>query len=136
MTMRSAAPLSIMAFPMTAASAMTMPIEPATLPKAVATRVIFVASSPGASRLMVKAATVSAMNAFIRSARMRPITTPIPTTRITKGCKSIRSIPDDPKRAVSASASPPRVRGDPGSGTPCPPPNEIQVGERSADERL
>src|SRR5207253_816909 len=49
-TIRSAAPLSIIACPAIAASAITIPMVPAVRPKPSATRAIFAAGSPGASR--------------------------------------------------------------------------------------
>src|SRR2546430_16190944 len=59
-TIRSAAPLSIIAWPAIAASAITMPMVPAVRPKPSATRAIFAAGSPGASRLTTIAAGISA----------------------------------------------------------------------------
>ncbi len=92
-TMRSAAPLSISALPMIAARAITMPMAPATVPKACATRVILTARSPGAMRLTTNAAMMSARKAFVRSTRIRLMTTATPTTRTTRGYKSIRRLP-------------------------------------------
>jgi len=85
-TIRSAAPLSIIAWPAIAASAITMPMVPAVRPKPSATRAIFAAGSPGASRLTTIAAATSARNAFRRSPRIPPRIVAIPTSRISKGC--------------------------------------------------
>src|SRR5947199_153411 len=84
-TIRSAAPLSIIAFPAIAARAMTIPIVPAVRPKPSATRAIFTAGSPGASRPTTIAAVTSARNAFRRSPRRPSRIAVIPTSRISHG---------------------------------------------------
>ena len=86
LTIRSAAPLSIIACPAIAASAMTIPMVPAVRPNPSATRAIFTAGSPGASRLTTIAAVTSARNALSRSSRIAPRIVAIPTRRITAGC--------------------------------------------------
>src|SRR5438105_6434919 len=85
-TIRSAAPLSIIAWPAIAASAITMPMVPAVRPKPSATRAIFAAGSPGASRLTTIAAAIRARNALRRSPRIPPRIVAIPTSRISRGC--------------------------------------------------
>src|SRR3954471_6501653 len=85
-TMRSAAPLSVIAVPMMAASAMTMPMLPAVRPNASATREIFTACSPGARKLTTIAAPTSARNAFSRRPMIAPMITTMPISRMTKGC--------------------------------------------------
>ena len=86
LTIRSAAPLSIIAWPAIAASAMTIPIVPAVRPNPSATRAIFTAGSPGASRLTTIAAVTSARNAFRRRPRIPPRIVAIPTSRMSRGC--------------------------------------------------
>ncbi len=77
-TMRSAAPLSIMQRPITAAKAMTMPMLPAVRPNASATRVVRSGSGPGESTLTRKAAVINDRKAFTRRTRIMPTTTAMP----------------------------------------------------------
>ena len=85
-TMRSAAPLSVIAVPMIAASAITMPMLPAVRPNASATREIFTACSPGARKLTTIAAPMRARNALRRRPTIPPMITTMPTSRMTNGC--------------------------------------------------
>ena len=84
-TIRSAAPLSIRHLPVMEARAMTIPMAPATEPKASATRVTFAAISPGDNRLTSRAAVINARKAFIRSTRIIPTTTTMAIARIRNG---------------------------------------------------
>ncbi len=91
-TIRSAAPLSIIAFPVIAASAMTTPTVPAVRPKPSATRPIFTAASPGASKLTTIAAVISARNALRRNPTIPTRIVAIPTNRISNGCMDARRV--------------------------------------------
>ena len=89
-TIRSAAPLSSMHFPMTAAIAMTIPMLPQADPKAVATREIEPAHDPAPShqtdsRLTIMAAVIKAMKALTFRPMMRPKTVAIPHAKMTSG---------------------------------------------------
>ena len=74
-----------MAFPMTAANAITMPIDPAVSPNASATRAAASAGATGASRLTTNAAATSARNAWSRAPTISPTTVAIPTASVTSG---------------------------------------------------
>ncbi len=82
-----------MAFPVIAASAMTIPIVPAVRPNPSATRAIFAAGSPGVSRLTTIAAVTSARNAFRRSPTIPPRIAAMPTNRMSTGCIGARAMP-------------------------------------------
>ena len=56
-------------------AAMTMPIPPADEPKAEATRLIFVAISPGAIKLTTMAAVISAMKGRLEKADVDEVLT-------------------------------------------------------------
>ena len=91
-TMRSAAPLRIMASPITAARAMTIPMAPAVAPKASTTRTtgsVNAAADSGTSaptrKLTTRAAVRSARKAFTRRRTIPPSTTAMPMARIRNG---------------------------------------------------
>src|SRR5438132_12255579 len=64
---------------------MTIPTVPAVRPKPSATRAIFTAGSPGASRLTTIAAMIRARNALRRSRTIPARIVAIPTSRISVG---------------------------------------------------
>ncbi len=74
---------------------MTTPTVPAVRPKPSATRAIFTAGSPGASKLTTIAALISARNAFKRSRTIPARIVAIPTNRISNGCMGASRVKDD-----------------------------------------
>ncbi len=74
---------------MTAAIAITIPIDPATLPNAAPTRVIFSVGSPGDIRLTLPAAMINARKALSRRPMIRPMIRPTPVASTKIGYQSI-----------------------------------------------
>ncbi len=84
---------------------MTMPIPPAVLPNASATRAIFSAATPGLNRLTAIAETMSARNALILSTTIMMTTEMIPTPRMTSGLSSNTEVSQFPPNTMRVSNS-------------------------------
>ena len=84
-TIRSAVPLSIIHLPITTERAMTIPILPLAEPKASASRLTFVATSPGPRNLTRIAEVIREMNALNLRMVIIPAIVAIPMARMING---------------------------------------------------